>query len=123
MALIMLGIRWAFTLVSIPLVLALILVALVIAGLPAALIGGLVALLASRDAALIAAAVVAAPLFFLLLIMPLAAIGGVFTAFEHNVWTLTYRELVAFPAPEAVLDEPEQPEEPEQPTESGAAEA
>ncbi len=99
MALIMLGIRWALLFVLIPLFLALIVVAAVIAGLPALLVGSLVALAGSKEAALLAGALIGIPVFLLLILVPGSFVNGVIETFNHTVWTLTYREL-ALTSPE-----------------------
>jgi len=93
MALIMLGIRWALLFVLIPLFLALIVVAAVIAGLPALALGSLVALAGNKEAALLAGALIGIPLFLLLILVPGSFVNGVIETLNHNVWTLTYREL------------------------------
>jgi len=95
MGLIMFGISILWTLVMIPIVLAVILVAAVIAGLPALLVGGIAGLFTEGATPWIVAAIVGLPLFLVVVIIPSALVKGWHQVFSSSAWTLTYREVLA----------------------------
>jgi len=95
MALIIYAMGLAFTIITLPVGLLLMVAGAVIAGLPALLVGSLVALFASSVTGIIVGVVVGLPLFILVLAIPLAFIGGLWQTYLSSTWTLTYRELVA----------------------------
>ena len=95
MALILFTIGLAFTILTLPLALLLMVAAAVIVGLPALLVGSVVALLAGPPAGIIVGVVVGLPLFILILAAPLAFLGGLWQVFYSSAWTLSYRELLA----------------------------
>ena len=94
----------------IPVVIALILAAVLIGGLPALLVGGIAGLFTQGVTPWIVAGIVGAPIALLVLIIPGLIINGWMQVFTSSTWTLTYRETVALentngqgdaPAPEA----------------------
>ncbi len=115
MALLLTAVNWGMIFVMLPLFIISLIIAALVAGLPALLVGGLVYALAGQQAALIAGAVVALPLFILALAIPLGFVAGIVQVFYSSTWTLTYRELVlptetenadsAAPAAEEAADE------------------
>ena len=110
MAVIMFGVGIVWALLMIPVMLAIIVVAAVIAGLPALLVGGITGLFTQGYTPWIVAAIVGAPIFLIVMIIPGALIGGWQQVFSSSAWTLTYREALALaktkengelPAPQA----------------------
>ena len=95
MALILFTIGLAFTILTLPLALLLMVAAAVIVGLPALLVGSVVALFAGPPAGIIVGVVAGLPLFILILAAPLAFLGGLWQVFNSSAWTLSYRELLA----------------------------
>jgi hypothetical protein len=95
MSLIMVGLQIGWTIVMIPVVLVLLVVAAVVGGLPALLVGGLAGLAFEGAVPWILAAVIFLPIFILVMAAPLLFLGGLAEVFKSNVWTLTYRELRA----------------------------
>jgi hypothetical protein len=86
-----LGIAWRIALVPVNLVL--VFIGLLAGGLPALVLGGLLAAAAGWPAGLVAGLVVFIPLFVLLLLLPNTALTTAATIFHSTTWTLTYREL------------------------------
>jgi hypothetical protein len=82
--LVAIGIVWAI--VKIPMIIVLVVAAVVMGGVPAALV-----YLASQS--WVAAAVVGLPLFLVVLIPTAAFIEGLFQVYHSSVWTLAYREV------------------------------
>lgn len=113
MGVIMFGVGILWALMMIPVFLAVFLVAAVIAGLPALLVGGIAGLFTQGATPWIVAAVVGVPIFFVVVIIPCALVQGWMEVFSSSTWTLTYREALALaqangdhdsdelPAPEA----------------------
>jgi hypothetical protein len=110
MAVIMFGVGILWALLMIPVTLAIIVVAAVIAGLPALLVGGITGLFTQGVTPWIVAAIVGAPIFLIVMIIPGSLIGGWQQVFSSSAWTLTYREVLALaktkengelPAPQA----------------------
>jgi hypothetical protein len=95
MGLIMFGMGIAFTLLSIPLIIALALLALLAGGAPALLMGGLASLVFEGAVPWIVGAAVGLPLFFLVFGIPALFLRGLYETFKSTTWTLTYRELRA----------------------------
>ncbi len=95
MGLILFGLGLAWVIVMIPLVLVLLIAALVLGGLPALLVGVIVSLFAEGPLPWIIAAIVGAPIFFLVIGVPLLFLSGLAETFQSSAWTLTYRELLA----------------------------
>jgi hypothetical protein len=93
MWLIMIGVNLGFGIALIPIVFLLVITAGIIGGLLGLTAGGLTSLFASGEVPIIVGAIVGSPIFLLILIAPLAFIGGLKETFVSNTWTLTYREL------------------------------
>jgi hypothetical protein len=110
MGVIMFGVGIVWGLLMIPVFLAIFLVAAVIAGLPALLVGGIVGLFTQGAIPWVIAAIVGLPLFLVVVAIPGALLGGWRQVFTSSTWTLTYREALALiktkeneelPAPQA----------------------
>ncbi len=112
MALIMFALGLAWIVVSIPVFILLVMVAVVLGGLPALLAGLITSLFAQGALPWIVAVAVGLPIFLVVLIVPGGFIGGLYETFKSSVWTLTFREVVALggaqPAAEAPLAEGEE---------------
>ena len=113
MGVMMFGIDLLWVLVTIPVILAVIVVAALIAGLPALLVGSIASIFTQGVTPWIVAAVVAAPIFLILVILPGALIGGWKQVFTSSAWTLTYREALvleqgqvndSLPAPDEAVE-------------------
>jgi hypothetical protein len=76
---------------------AILLVALgLLAGaVPALVVGGLASMVSEGVLPWILGILVGAPVFFLVLVLPLLFLSGLFEIFKSSVWTLTYRQLRA----------------------------
>ncbi len=109
MWLIMIGVRIAFTIVMIPVMILAVVLALVAGGVPALLLGGLLHLIVKGAAGWILAAAVGVPIFILVVAAPSLFLGGLMEVFKSNIWTLTFRELRALESVEPVLSSPEHP--------------
>ncbi len=96
MWLIMIGVNLGFGIALIPIVFLLVITGGIIGGLLGLTAGGLTSLFASGEVPIIVGAIVGSPIFLLILIAPLAFIGGLKETFVSNTWTLTYRELKIF---------------------------
>ena len=112
MWLIMIGVQigWTIALISItivllPAIILLIVVAAVLGGLPGLLVFGLTNLFFEGVVPWILAAMVGIPIFALVVAVPWLFLGGLMEVFKSGVWTLTYRELRAL---ESLETEPEQ---------------
>jgi hypothetical protein len=90
-----------FVIVLIPLAILLILAGIVLGGLPGLLVGWIASLVAEGSAPWIAGAIIAVPVFLLVVVAPLAFLGGLFEVFKSSAWTLTYREMMALEAVQA----------------------
>jgi hypothetical protein len=110
MWLIMVGLTLAWAILTIVATLILVLLGLVLGGGPALLAGGLAGLV-SRGGPLpwILAGAIGLPIFFLVLIIPLLFLGGLWQVYRSSVWTLTSRELRALEAVQAVQPAPPAP--------------
>jgi len=103
------GLLWA--LITIPVILAVLVVAILAGGLPALLVGGIGAMLTQGSIPWIAAALVGIPIFLLVIMGPALLLGGWQKIYVSSAWTLAYREMSALvktqPAPtEIPTDEP-----------------
>jgi len=103
MGLIMLGIKLGSVLIVIPIALLSLAVSGIICGLLFLLVRGIVGLFLSGTAMWIIAGIVSAPVFLLVLAIPLALVGGLIKVYESTVWTLTYRELTVL---KSITEEP-----------------
>ena len=74
----------------------------VLAGLPGLLIGLLTSLFAQGIAPWIAGIIVAAPILFIVIIVPILFTSGLFQVFSSSAWTLAYRDLQASAAAPSV---------------------
>lgn len=95
MGVIMFGIGLLWALVVIPVFLAIVVVAALIAGLPALLAGSIAGFFTAGHTPWIVAAIVGGPIFLLLVVLPSTLIGGWQNVFSSATWTLTYREALA----------------------------
>jgi hypothetical protein len=95
MALILFGIAIGYMLLMLPVFVLILVVAGVLSGLPALLVGGLFSLFSQGTLPWIAAGVVGIPLFFLVMILSGGFLGGLLATFDSSAWTLLYRELLA----------------------------
>jgi hypothetical protein len=95
MWLIMLGVQLGSVLIIIPIVLVSLLVSGVIGGLLFLIVSGIAGLFLSGALMWIIAGIVSVPVFILVLVIPLAFVGGLMKVYESTVWTLTFRELTA----------------------------
>jgi hypothetical protein len=95
MGLILFGINLGLTLLLIPVVIILLLVAGVTGGIPGLLAGGLTTLIAQDWQAITVGLLVGIPIFLILFVLPLLFVRGLVETFFTTTWTLTYRELVA----------------------------
>jgi hypothetical protein len=95
MGVIMFGITLLWSLLMIPVVLAFALAAVIVAGLPALLVGAIVGMFTQGATPWIVAAIIGAPIFILAIIIPSAFISGWQQVFSSSAWTLTYREVLA----------------------------
>jgi len=95
MGLILFGLGLAWLIVMIPLFLVLLLAALVLGGLPALLVGMIISLFIKGSVPWIVAAIMGAPIFLLVIGLPLLFLNGLVETFRSSTWTLTYRELLA----------------------------
>ena len=95
MGVMMFGIELLLGLATFLVMLAVIVAAALIAGLPALLVGSIAGLFTQGAAPWIIAGIVGVPIFLVAVIVPVALIGGWKQAFSGSVWTLTYRETLA----------------------------
>ena len=120
MGVMMFGITLVWSLLMIPVFLAIFLVSAVVAGLPALLVGGIAGLFAQGATPWIIAAIVAVPIFLVVVIIPGTLVGGWQQIFTSSTWTLTYRETLALEKTNG-KSEPSAPETPETPAAPAAA--
>ena len=103
MGLILFALGLAWTIVLVPVIFLLVAVAAIGGGLPALLVYAVGSLIAQGATPWIAAAIVGLPIFIVVMVIPLAVLGGLAQTFQSSTWTLTYRELLALeiarPAP------------------------
>ena len=88
-----LGLGWAI--VMIPVIILLLLVAVVVGGLPALLVGTIISLFTEGITPWIVAAIVGFPIFLLVIGAPSLFLNGLVETYRSSTWTLTYRELLA----------------------------
>lgn len=91
-----LGIAWGIAMI--PVNLLLVVLAVVIGGLPALLVGGLAALIADSPFGFLFGLLVLVPAFILIISLPNIALSTLATVFYSTTWTLTYRELCVIDA-------------------------
>jgi hypothetical protein len=95
MALIMFAVGLAWVVVSIPVFILLVSVAVILGGLPALLAGLITSLFAQGALPWIIAIAVGLPIFLVMVIVPIGFVGGLYETFKSSTWTLTFREVVA----------------------------
>ncbi len=95
MGVMMFGIELLWGLATFLVLLAVIVAAALIAGLPALLAGAIAGLFTQGATPWVVAAIVGAPIFLVAVIIPGALIGAWKQVFSGSVWTLTYREVLA----------------------------
>lgn len=95
MGIMMFGLGLAYTLVSIPVILAVVVVAALVGGLPALLAGSITNLFVQGAAPWIVGAIVGTPIFLVVVIIPALIIRAWQLIFSSTTWTLTYREALA----------------------------
>jgi len=95
MGLLMFGLGILWGLVMIPVLLAIVLVAVLAGGLPALLVGGIASLFTDGAVPWIIAAIVGAPIFLVVVAIPALLVEGWQQVFSSSAWTLTYREALA----------------------------
>lgn len=81
------------TIVMIPVMVILLIAGVIIAGLPALMIGAVVRMFMDGATPWILAALFGLPIFMLILTIPTAFLGGLVQVFSSSTWTLTFREL------------------------------
>jgi hypothetical protein len=81
--------------VTIPVILAIVVVAALVGGIPALLAGSIAGFFTQGTTPWIVAAIVGAPIFLIAVIIPATLIGGWQKVFSSSAWTLTYREALA----------------------------
>jgi len=107
MWLIMVGVSLGYQILIIPVVLLLVGIGAVLGGVPALMVGGLTTSLLGGATSVLLALAVGIPIFLLVLVAPLAFLGGLREVFQSSSWTLTYRELRALEDLDLVLDAPD----------------
>jgi hypothetical protein len=95
MGLLLFGIRLGWLILMILVVLLLVIMGLFLAGIPAALAGGIASLFSQGAIPWIVAAFVGGSIFIVIFVAPLLFLAGLMEVFKSSVWTLTYRELLA----------------------------
>ncbi len=98
-----LGIVWAIVsviafILTLPAVIVTSMVALIIAGIPGLLVGGVSSAFLSGWLPWIVGILFALPLFLVIALSPWLLLGSWQTVFTSTVWTLVYRELKILPA-------------------------
>ena len=95
MGVMMFGIGLLWFIVTIPVILAIIVVAALVGGVPALLAGSVAGFFTQGTMPWIVAAIVGVPIFLIVIIIPATLIGGWQKVFSSSSWTLTYREALA----------------------------
>jgi len=113
MWLIMVGLGLGWILVMIPVTILLVVVAAMVGGFPALLVGGLASLFFEGAVPWILAAAVGIPIFILVVAAPALFLGGLAEVFKSSVWTLTYREVRALEGMEPELGQLPEPDTPD----------
>jgi hypothetical protein len=95
MWLMLVGLQIAYGLVMIPVAILLLILATVIAGVPALVVARLAALTMTGAGPAVLGLLVGLPIWIVLFFAPLLFVGGLWEAYKSSAWTLTYRELRA----------------------------
>lgn len=98
MALIMFGISLVFAVLGFIIFFVLVLAGVAVAGIPALIAGFVTNLITQGGTPWMVGLLVGLPLLFLVVALPLLFVSGLYKIFEYNVWTLTFRELLALEA-------------------------
>ena len=85
-----------------PVTLVFVLVGALVSGVPAAAVGGLLTPFLDGPFPWIVGGMVGLPLFILVMLVPMLFLSGLVEIYKSGVWTLTYRELRAQEAAEAI---------------------
>ncbi len=93
--LLLVGLRIALRIVLFPVNLVLFMLGLLVAGIPATLLGGLGALLTGWGPGIAVGVLTFVPVFLVVVVLPNVFFNTMATVFHSTVWTLTYRELQA----------------------------
>jgi hypothetical protein len=110
MWLIMFGLGIGWMLLMIPVTILLLIVAAMLGGFPALLVGGLASLAFKGAVPWILAAAVGIPIFILVIAVPGLFLSGLMEVFKSSTWTLTYRELRALEGMEPELGQLPEPD-------------
>ena len=97
-----LGIAWQIALFPVNLVLFFL--GLMVAGIPATILGGLGALLTSWGPGVAVGVLTFVPVFLVVVVLPNVLFNTLATVFHSTVWTLTYREVQAIDAEVEAID-------------------
>ena len=95
MGVMMFGIGLLWIIMTIPIIVAIVVVAALVGGVPALLAGSIAGFFTQGTTPWIVAAIVGAPIFLIAVIIPATLIGGWQKVFSSSAWTLTYREALA----------------------------
>jgi len=93
--LLLVGMRIALRVALFPVNLVLFMLGLLVAGLPATILGGLGALLTSWGPGIAVGVLTFVPVFLVVVVLPNVLVDTLATVYHSTVWTLTYRELQA----------------------------
>lgn len=107
MGLILFGIGLAFSIIMVPVVIILVLLAAFLGGLPGLLAYWIASMALEGAAPYIIAGIVALPLFLLVVIVPPTILEGIFETFKSSVWTLTFREFRSLAQSSSMENEPD----------------
>jgi hypothetical protein len=91
--LITVGVRIGLAVLMVPVVLMLVTASATLSGMLALVVGGLAGLAFEGATPWVLGAVVVIPAFLLVLVTPLAFVGGLLEVYLSSTWTLTYRQL------------------------------
>lgn len=103
MWLIMVGITLGFGLAMIPVGIVFFLISAFAGGLLGLSVGGVTSMFAGDMESIVAGVVAGAPIFLLLLIVPIAFLEGLKETYLSTAWTLSYREVLALEQLEPVV--------------------
>jgi hypothetical protein len=87
------GLRVAWAVAMVPVVLLLVGAGLMLGGFPGIAAGGLAGLVATADTPILVALALGVPIFLLVLVGPIVLLSGLREVFVSSLWTLTYTEL------------------------------
>jgi len=93
MGLIVVGLRIAYALVAILVLIPVLVLAILVGGAAGVFFAGISSLFASGTTPWIAGVIAGVPLFLLILIIPMTFMQGLYLTYISTTWTLSYREL------------------------------